>query len=203
MNDAGAEYRRRFDLYLQRIASALEELVRSHLAGTALIDRVTARAKAPEPFATKAAKQDERGTPKYAHPLTEIQDQIGVRIIVLYPAVVGTVSEVVHAYFRSIEDLDLVPDSPWEFGYIGKHHVLALPTDVVPVEVPIDEAPTFFELQIKTLFQHAWSEAEHDLGYKPTSELTTGQQCLRAFAAAQAWGADRAFDQLHAELRSN
>jgi ppGpp synthetase/RelA/SpoT-type nucleotidyltranferase len=24
--------------------------------------------------------------------------------------------------------------------------------------------PGFFELQIKTLFQHAWSEAERDLG---------------------------------------
>lgn len=203
MIDVATDYRHRFDSHLQRIASALEKLVRSHLVGTSLIDRVTARAKAPERFAEKALKLDSLGAPKYKYPFTEIQDQLGVRVVVFYPAVVGTVSDVVHKYFQSIEDLELIPESPWEFGYIGKHHVLALPPDVVPIDIKVEDAPSFFELQIKTLFQHAWSEAEHDLGYKPTNELTTEQQRLLAFAAAQAWGADRAFDQLHGALRTN
>lgn len=201
MTDVVGTYRQRFDSYLQRVASALEDLVRSHLDTTPLIDRVTARAKDPERFAAKAAKRADDGTPKYEHPLTEIQDQLGVRVVVFYPAVVAVVSDVVHTYFRSIENLDLVPDSPWEFGYIGKHHILALPPDVVPSDVKLDDAPSFFELQIKTLFQHAWSEAEHDLGYKPAGELTNEHQRLLAFAAAQAWGADRAFDQLHCALK--
>lgn len=49
-------------------------------------------------------------------------------------------------------------------------------------------------------FQHAWSEANHDLAYKPTGELTDDQQRLFAFTAAQAWGADRIFPELRAEL---
>ena len=62
--------------------------------------------------------------------------------------------------------------------------------------------PQFFELQLKTLFQHAWSEAEHDLAYKPSEPLSTLQQRQIAFTAAQAWGADQIFEQLHAELGS-
>jgi len=62
------------------------------------------------------------------------------------------------------------------------------------------EAPEFFELQIKTLFQHAWAEAEHDLGYKPPKPLTSIQKRKMAFTAAQAWGADQIFDELSREL---
>jgi len=58
----------------------------------------------------------------------------------------------------------------------------------------------FFELQIKTLFQHAWSEAEHDLGYKPTTVLSHDQKKRLAFTAAQAWGADQVFDELYKQI---
>ena len=53
---------------------------------------------------------------------------------------------------------------------------------------------------MKTLFQHAWSEAEHDLGYKPgTVPLTSDEKRRLAFTAAQSWGADRVFDELFQE----
>ncbi|MNL70650.1 hypothetical protein D3C87_1956870 [compost metagenome] len=65
------------------------------------------------------------------------------------------------------------------------------------------KVPEFFELQVKTLFQHAWSEAEHDLAYKPSEPLSTLQQRQIAFTAAQAWGADQIFEQLHTELGSS
>jgi ppGpp synthetase/RelA/SpoT-type nucleotidyltranferase len=75
-----------------------------------------------------------------------------------------------------------------------------LPTDVIERDMDQNLLPSFFELQIKTLFQHAWSEADHDLGYKPGEKpLTTEQNRLVAFTSAQAWGADHIFDQLFRE----
>ena len=53
---------------------------------------------------------------------------------------------------------------------------------------------------MKTLFQHAWSEANHDLGYKPGSApLTSDAKRRLDIPAAQAWGADRIFDELFRE----
>jgi putative GTP pyrophosphokinase len=58
--------------------------------------------------------------------------------------------------------------------------------------------PKVLELQIKTLFQHAWSEANHDLGYKPDLQpLDPDDERKLAFTAAQAWGADQIFDELY------
>ena len=56
--------------------------------------------------------------------------------------------------------------------------------------------PSFFELQIKTMFQHAWAESEHDLNYKTINELSIEDKRLIAYSAAQAWGADEVFERL-------
>jgi putative GTP pyrophosphokinase len=40
------------------------------------------------------------------------------------------------------------------------------------------------------------------LAYKPSEPLTPHQQRQIAFTAAQAWGADEIFEQLHADLGS-
>ena len=199
MNGLIQEYERRYDSFLQRVAANLEAHIRNQLTGVEHIDRVSARAKSPDRFGAKARSED-NGRPKYVSPLTDIQDQLGARVIVFYRGDVEVVSRVVARYFTSIEEKELVPESQWEFGYFGQHSILSLPRDVIPEGVPVAEVPRFFELQIKTLFQHAWSEANHDLGYKSRAPLNADQQRRLAFTAAQAWGADRVFDELRAEI---
>lgn len=198
IDDPSQEYRGRYPS-LVVVAQRLQEHIYSCLEGVEHIDRVTARAKAPERFAEKARRtQGER--PKYGKPLTEIQDQLGARIVVFYRQDVNAVTKVITRYFQPIEEKELVPESHWEFGYFGQHFVLPLPHDVIPKETEISMVPGFFELQIKTLFQHAWSEANHDLGYKAQGPLSLDQQRRLAYTAAQAWGADRVFDELYSEL---
>lgn len=200
-HDPIAEYRHRYDAFLTRIAANLEAQVKDYLAGAGNIDRVTARAKEPDRFAEKARRRDDRGNPKYTKPLTEIQDQLGARVIVFYRDEVARVVEILSRYYQAIEERELVPESEWAFGYFGKHLVAPVPRDVIPSEVNIEEVPRFFELQVKTMFQHAWSEANHDLGYKPERPLNTDQERRLAYTAAQAWGADRMFAELNVELR--
>jgi ppGpp synthetase/RelA/SpoT-type nucleotidyltranferase len=94
-----------------------------------------------------------------------------------------------------LPDLHKEPESDSEFGYVGEHFILKTPDDVID-EGAEDFVPEFFELQLKTLFQHAWSEAHHDLGYKSPRALSSLEKGKIAFTAAQAWGADRIFDEL-------
>jgi len=72
-------------------------------------------------------------------------------------------------------------------------------------EIHYEEASgvNFFELQIKTLFQHAWAEAEHDLRYKALVDITKEQNKLFAFTAGQAWGADKIFEDLFHQIYGN
>jgi len=189
-------YQARYDGGLVPLASELSVYLTDLMKGELRIDRVSVRAKAPVSFLNKAALEV-GGTPKYVDPLAQIQDQIGARIITFYKSDVDRIDALIHQYFKTIEFKDRVPESEWEFGYFGRHYVLVVPTDVKIASIDQAHIPDFFELQIKTLFQHAWSEAEHDLGYKPNSAPLSGDEKRKlAYTSAQAWGADQMFDEL-------
>jgi len=194
------EYQYRYDTILKPLAFELTRQLEDHLRGVNHIDRIAARAKSPDRFIDKAMKAHKDGGAKYEQPFEQIQDLVGARVIVFYKQDVDVVSQVIERYYKRVERRDLIPESEKEFGYVGKHYILALPEDLFGDDVDRSKSPTFFELQIKTLFQHAWSEAEHDLSYKPAIPLTPLQKRFVALTAAQAWGADHQFAQLHSEL---
>ncbi len=198
--DLAAAYASRFATILEPLATGLQQYLAKIVASRPRIDRVSVRAKGLESFIRKAATQDKMGLPKYADPLSEIQDQIGARITTFYLRDVASVQAVVEGFFGSIEKCKKEPESHSEFGYEGFHYILFLPDDIFTSEMLHSDTPKYFELQIKTLFQHAWSESAHDLLYKPDLTLTRDQHRRGAFTAAQAWGADRIFDELAEEL---
>jgi putative GTP pyrophosphokinase len=193
-------YEHRYHHILAPLADQLREHLHDNIREYPRIDRITARAKSISRFLEKATKQESQ-RPKYTQPLDQIQDQLGARIVTFYLQDVESLSKRILDYYAPIEERRVLPDSPKQFGYEGKHYVLFLPDDLKPAGTT--ECPHFFELQIKTLFQHAWGEAEHDLCYKPAASLSIDQRRLIAYTAAQAWGADHVFQQLATELLTN
>lgn len=193
-------YRQRYEKYLCPAAKILETHIKGCLNGSLRIDRTCARAKDIDRFLQKAQNTEEDGKPKYTNPFNQIQDQLGARVVTYYLTDVDTVADLILRYLRPIEKRLIVPDGDNEFGYFGRHYILLLPTDVSSELGSDSDLPDFFELQIKTLFQHAWAEAVHDLGYKPSSSLSSHQKRKIAFTAAQAWGADEIFRDLFQEV---
>jgi GTP pyrophosphokinase len=180
------------------LAQTLQVQLAGYLQSQPRIDRISARPKAVDRF-LKKAETVEAGKNKYSEPLRQIQDQIGARIVTYYNADVERISKIVLKYYRPIESQKIVPDSESEFGYFGQHFILFIPSELIHKSFK-DMVPEFFELQVKTLFQHAWSEADHDLDYKPQGvPLSSNAKRRLAFTAAQAWGADHIFDELFAE----
>lgn len=191
-------YRAAKSATLEPAAKRLEGFLQTCLADVSRIDRISVRVKSVERFLKKASKKGEDGNLKYDDPLSQIQDQIGARIVCFYLQDVEQVSAAISENFNNIENRLIQPDEHSKFGYFGKHFILHLPDDVIDDDNK--PAPPVFELQIKTLFQHAWSEAEHDLAYKPIGEISPEVHRKIAFTAAQAWGADMIFEDLFSRL---
>lgn len=197
--DLSITYKQRYSTVLLPLAARLEEHIKGVFKDKTRIDRIVVRGKSPKSFLVKANKL-EYGKVRYTDPLNQIQDQIGARIITFYISDIEPIAQQVLDYFAPIEVQDIVPELPNEFGYEGKHFIFFVPKDILTPDIPKGQCPTFFELQIKTLFQHAWAQADHDLAYKPIEELTWEQKRKVAFTAAQAWGADIIFNKLAIEL---
>ncbi len=195
------EYRDRKEKYLEKLVPELKKYISNILTDYPRIDGISVRSKDVDRFVKKAQSVDKCNKPKYNDPLNQIQDQLGARIITFYSCDIAEISKIIESFFRYIEKHKIVPDSVKEFGYEGQHYILFIPEDVIPDLSIKEHIPPFFELQIKTLFQHAWSEAEHDLGYKTDCALTDDEKRKMAFTAAQAWGADHIFNELFLNKR--
>jgi hypothetical protein len=63
-------------------------------------------------------------------------------------------------YARSLDKRGQL--DPTQFGYRSLHYVCRLSGEA-------DQRP--FEIQVRTVLQHAWAEIEHDLGYKASARL--------------------------------
>lgn len=194
------EYQARHMQMLVPLSMKLEAFIKEHFAGQPRIDRITVRAKSVDRFVEKAGKKDDLGKQRYDDPLNQIQDQIGARIVTFYKSDVERLKGIALKYLRPVENRAVVPDSPSQFGYEGHHFIMLIPEDILEENARSRGAPLFFELQIKTLFQHAWAEGEHDLAYKPPAPITHDQRRRFAFCAAQAWGADQIFEELVEEI---
>ena len=193
-------YTERFPM-LERAASDLETEMQNFLSGKIHFDRISARAKGIDRFILKSQnKKKDSDELKYSKPLIEIQDQIGIRIIVLYLSDVDKVAKLIREYYKSFEETKKEPENDFQFKYFGKHFILQIPSSIRKRDGK-KYIPVCFELQIKTVFQHAWGECEHDLNYKKmTGTLTHEMIRLIALASAQAWGSDKAFQDVIDQL---
>jgi ppGpp synthetase/RelA/SpoT-type nucleotidyltranferase len=165
------------------LAKALHEL----LDGRPRVDQIAVRVKSLERLLEKAHRLG------YTNPLEQVLDQIGTRVVVYYNSDIEPTTQAILTRFRLHEQHLYEAPDPRIFGYQGKHLICYLPTEIhTYIQSPVD----FFELQVSTLFQHAWAEAEHELGYKAELTLAYDEKRKIAWAAAQAWGADIIFDEI-------
>jgi len=195
-----SSYLERYNTVLIQLAREIEDDLIKHLKGIRNIDRIYSRPKSVDKFLQKADIIEENGKKRYSDPINQIQDQIGARIIGFYLDDIEIISKAVLNNYRHIELENKIPESEKEFGYEGQHLMLIIPPELKPDGLKSQLIPNFFELQIRTLFQHAFSEGSHDLAYKPGVILSKEQKRKVAFAAAQAWGGDLIFNELQREL---
>ena len=180
------------------MARDLEDLVDGATKGIAHprhIDRVYFRAKDPASFTKKVARP-KSGIP-YGDPFAEIEDQIAGRVLVFFRHDIDLVNRRMIDTLREIEFSRREPESSAEFGYESDHWVCLIPRALMSDEWLGEGAmPRTFELQVRTLFMHAWAEPLHDIVYKPDQSLDRDTERRVAWIAASSWGADEMLEPI-------
>jgi putative GTP pyrophosphokinase len=187
---------------LKEIANKIQENLVEIFDGVEHIDRIGCRVKAEQSFLDKTLKNI-NGKVKYENPIQEIQDLIGARIVVYYKSDVDFIVTEIKKYYQTVEQNKIVPDDVMKFGYEGLHLICFIPNAIYSSHKMNKLIPDFFELQIKTLYQHAWSQAEHGLGYKTETPLSYEEERKLAFISAQSWGADTMLQELFNTQKEN
>ena len=118
-------------------------------------------------------------------------------IIVYFLSDIDPVSTVTRELWQAIELSHKEPERDAEFGYESWHQVFIIPDHLKPDGwTDLHDMPATFEVQIRTLFMHAYAEPQHDFGYKSADELSRDQRRRLGWIASAAWGADRAFQEI-------
>jgi putative GTP pyrophosphokinase len=158
---------------------------------------ITSRPKEVDSFAAKAAKEE------YADPKKQIKDMAGVRVIAYVDSQAGQIAEVVEGLF------DIDPEHSGDtsvrlgvdkVGYRATHYVARFSKD----RCRLPEYRRFegleFEIQVRTILQHAWAEIEHDRNYKFTGVLPVDVQRRFSLLSGVLELADREFDAIASSI---
>jgi len=152
------EYRSQRPVF-EEMHAAIPARIRSVFEETGIIvASIESRVKTE---ASLVGKLELKGS-KYAT-LDDITDVFGVRIITFYTDDVDKAASVVDRLYeidwensvdkRKLHEID-------SFGYMSLHYVCRTP-----------EYPYRFEVQMRTILQHAWANMNHDTGYKSGVEV--------------------------------
>ena len=101
--------------------------------------------------------------------LVDVTDLCGLRVVTFFSEDVDIIADMIQSEFE-IDSANFVDKGaqldPDQFGYLSLHYVSELKS-------PRSELPEYarfsglkFEIQIRSILQHAWAEIEHDWGYK-------------------------------------
>jgi putative GTP pyrophosphokinase len=158
------EWRRVVDP-LSECGPRMAELARSALLDGGLTPHsVTHRIKQRS---STIRKIERKARPNYG--LSDITDLLGLRVITYFDYEVDRAAQIIEKEFE-VDRANSVDKrtklDPDRFGYLSLHYVVALSESRRRLPEYKKFGTVKFEIQIRSILQHAWAEIEHDLGYK-------------------------------------
>jgi ppGpp synthetase/RelA/SpoT-type nucleotidyltranferase len=144
----------------------------------AVVHVVAARAKSLESLRGKLRRK------QYSRPSSQLTDLIGVRVITYYRDAVDLIVRRLQQVFEINEkestDKRLTLGLR-NFGYRSVHLIARLKPAQVLTPAHQLLRSRWFEIQVRSILEHAWAEIEHEIVYK--SGVQQPDEILRRFAA--------------------
>jgi ppGpp synthetase/RelA/SpoT-type nucleotidyltranferase len=150
---------------LQDLADTLRMLVCMILSdGGFVVHSVTSRCKTIESLTDKLSRPD-----KSYRCLADVTDLTGLRITTYFADDVDRIAALLTNEFKidvenSIDKRQAL--DPDRFGYQSLHYVAELSGKRCKLAEYRKFSGLKFEIQVRSILQHAWAEIEHDIGYK-------------------------------------
>ena len=158
-----SEYYQRVDIY-KKMQHDVEDIINTLIEAHQIkISTMSLRIKSEQALRNKIISKD-----KYHH-LEDITDVLGCRILTLFESDVERILELLEDTFEVCEIVDKRKKSKHnriEFGYSSVHMVVKFTDERCKLVEYQKYQDIRFEIQLRTVLQHAWAEVEHGLGYK-------------------------------------
>lgn len=164
------------------------------------VHSVSSRAKAPESLSKKLSRPD-----KWYGDLASVTDLAALRVITYLSDDHARVCEVIEREFeidraRSIDKSQA--SEPDKFGYASVHYIAKLSSGRRALVEYHGVKDLYFEIQVRSILQHAWAEIEHDLGYKSDVEVPFAIRRRFSRLSGLLELADSEFNSISQELES-
>lgn len=190
-------YRDKRDKY-QSLCDLVKTLIEQLLKRNSVnYHSITCRAKDVDSFEKKCRKD------KYSSPKDEITDMAGIRIITYLDSDVERIGSIIEREFL-IDEANSINKSKRldvnQVGYRSVHYIAKLPEKRIMLSEYEDYKDMTFEIQIRTILQHAWAEIEHDRNYKFNGVLPPEIKRRFYLAAGALELIDREFEALSRDI---
>lgn len=190
------ENRQTYSNLAKKVETIIQELLDSE--GVTYYS-ISSRAKDVESFVKKSQKD------KYNDPKKQIQDLAGIRVITYVRSEVTKACDIIRPLFKIDEKNSVDKSSELgkdKVGYRSVHYVATLTDDRLVLPDYRMFKDLVFEIQVRTLLEHAWADISHDRSYKFKGDFPQEYDIERRFSLASATLelVDREFDSIVSTL---
>lgn len=157
------------ELLYKELGKIVSSFIKSNISECEILPEVSHRTKELLSIVKKIKKKQRVKDYSYEH----LNDKLGIRIICTFTDEMGKIDDFLHKYFdikkveRKQETLDFD-----RLDYISNHYDACINLGLNPFSKYDHLRSLVFEIQVRTLNQHAWSNTAHMLSYKQEAEIS-------------------------------
>ena len=163
------QYRQLLPIYEQMAEMIPEKLQEIFAEAGIIVAAVEHRVKKEDSLAGKLQLKGN----KYQS-IHDVTDVVGIRVITFYNDDVNKVASVLERLFEIDWENSIDKRKAHEidsFGYLSLHYICRIPETAYANSEHPELNQIRFEVQMRTVLQHAWANMNHDTGYKSGVEI--------------------------------